>query len=97
VQIKDGNLWRFVIKDNWDKNREKILCQHLGFTSTGNSVRSGNLSKEALIANGDLECYNTNANGITACCVHLEPSIATGIERSPYPECEYFSKTEFTC
>jgi hypothetical protein len=96
VQIKDGHLWRSVVKNNWDKNREKILCQHLGFTSTEKSVRSGKPKKEALIANGDLECYNTNSNGITACCVHLQPSIATGKESSPYPECEYFS-SEFTC
>jgi hypothetical protein len=89
AQVKDGHdTWRYVTKDIWDGNRQKMLCQHLGFMSTENLARSRPLSNGVLIASGDLECYNTNANG-TSCCVHLQPSTATGQEKSPYPECKF--------
>ncbi len=90
LQIKDGSTWRYVVEENWDLNRERMLCLHLGFyetdasaTATGTFTRAG-----YKIATGDLICYNTQTSG-TSCCVHLQPSTTKEIVRKmPYARCK---------
>ena len=87
--IKDGSTWRYVNEENWDINREKMLCRHLGFKETDAKdpkiIWFGSGYK---IANGDLIFYNTQPSG-TSCCVHLVPSIASSNVPIPYARCEY--------
>jgi hypothetical protein len=75
IIIHDGRTWRRVVVENWDKNRQKMLCQHLGFEETAdNKIVTELLGKNQDIATGDLICYNTMQPSGTSCCIHLQPS-----------------------
>lgn len=72
IEIHDGLIWRKVRVDNWDRDRQYSLCQHLGFgrnTQFG-YTRTNNRDKTA---EGDLICYNTHLSG-TSCCAYLQPT-----------------------
>jgi hypothetical protein len=75
IIIHDGSTWRRVVVENWDKNRQKMLCQHLGFEETAdNRIVTNLLGRNQPIATGDLICYNTMQPSGTSCCIHLQPS-----------------------
>ena len=87
IEIKDGSIWRKVVENNWDENRQNMLCQHLGFEEiTGNNMETKQLESGQKIATGDLICYNTQLTK-TSCCVHLEPSTTTTTTVAPYVRC----------
>ena len=89
IEIKDGSIWRKVVEENWNKKRQKALCQHLGFEETdSNVIQDVRLGSGQQIATGDLICYNTKPSG-TSCCVHLEPSTSTKSTSFPYVRCKY--------
>jgi hypothetical protein len=93
IEIKDGSIWRKVVENNWDENRQKMLCQHLGFEEiTGNNMETKQLERGQKIATGDLICYNTQLNG-TSCCVHLESSTTTTTTVAPYVRCKYGNRS----
>ena len=88
IEINDGSTWRRVVEENWDQNRQKMLCQHLGFEEiNGNKIETRRLGSGQQIASGDLICYNTQSSG-TSCCAHLEPSTSTTSIRIPYVRCK---------
>ena len=75
IIILAGRTWRRVVVENWDKNRQKMLCQHLGFEETAdNKIVTNLLGSNQDIATGDLICYNTIQPSGTSCCIHLQPS-----------------------
>ncbi len=89
IEIKYGLIWRYVVEENWDKNRQKMMCQHLGFEETAsNSIDTRQLGSGRHIATGDLICYNTQSSE-TSCCVHLQPSTTTSSITFPYVRCKY--------
>lgn len=92
IQIKDSqSVWRYVKVENWDKVREEMLCQFLGFggieyryfywTSTFRLTGYN-------IATGDLICYKRPSNE-TSCCVHLTPSKTERPILMPLAWCKY--------
>ena len=90
IEIKDGSIWRYVLEENWDKNCQKMLCQHLGFEDTG-VIRTARLDGIRYIATGDLICYKTRSSE-TSCCVYLQPSRTnTTSIKIPWPSvrCKY--------
>jgi hypothetical protein len=88
-EIKEGSTWIYVYEENWDANREKMLCQHLGFKETdAKDPETFWFGSGYKIAIGDLICYNTQPSG-TSCCVHLVPSIASSNVPIPFARCEY--------
>ncbi|CAB3995581.1 receptor-type tyrosine- phosphatase epsilon-like isoform X1 [Paramuricea clavata] len=92
IQIKDGSTWRYVKEDNWDKNRQTMLCQHLGFDETvKNDIIYRQSPSGVKMATGDLICYNTQSSA-TSCCIQLEPSIANSQVDMPYVECNMCDK-----
>ncbi|CAB4005658.1 Venom prothrombin activator pseutarin-C non-catalytic subunit [Paramuricea clavata] len=71
IQIKYGSTWRYVIEEQWDKNRQKTLCRHLGFKETdANVINIYWFGRGHEFATGDLICYTTQSGG-TSCCIHL--------------------------
>ena len=91
IEIKDGSKWRYVVEENWDKNRQKMLCQHLGFEETASNdiATAYRRSTTGLhFATGDLICYNTRSSE-TSCCVHLQPSTTTASITLPNAKCKY--------
>jgi hypothetical protein len=90
IQIQHDASWRNVTVENWDKNRQEMLCQHLGFDETdANDISNHRSNVERDIATGDLICYNTQGIG-TSCCVHLQMSAIEYNVDLPYVKCEYF-------
>ena len=93
IEIKNGSIWSIVVEENWDKEREKMLCQHLGFQEIdGNNVVTSQLGSGQQIFTGDLICYNTQSSR-TSCCVHLKPSTSTTRTKIPYVRCKYNLRT----
>ena len=93
IQLKNDTAWRKVKQENWDKNRQKMVCKHLGFTETSvNAIRSKEIGSNEKIATGDLACYDTASSGIS-CCVNLVPSTTTSKVDLPYAECELWVYT----
>lgn len=89
IEIKDGLTWRKVVEENWDKNRQKLLCQHLRLHETAeNNISTRNIGSGQNIATGDLICHNTQPNE-TSCCIHLEPSTTISRVTLPYATCKY--------
>ncbi|XP_028402571.1 receptor-type tyrosine-protein phosphatase F-like isoform X3 [Dendronephthya gigantea] len=93
IEVKNNDTtWKKVIEENWDKDRQKMLCEHLGFSETSaNTIRNMEITANEEIASGDLVCYNTGSNG-TSCCVHLVPSTTTTKVDIPYAECKICDK-----
>ena len=89
IEIKNGSTWSKVVEENWDKEREKMLCQHLGFKKINgnNSIETRQLGSGKQIVTGDLICYNAQSSG-TSCCVHLKPSISTTSTMIPHVRCK---------
>ncbi|XP_028402574.1 receptor-type tyrosine-protein phosphatase S-like isoform X6 [Dendronephthya gigantea] len=92
IEVKNDTTWRKVIEENWDKNRQKTLCEHLGFSETSaNTIRNMEIAANKEIASGDLVCNNTGSSG-TSCCVHLVPSTTTSNVNISYAECKICDK-----
>ena len=89
IEIENGSDWRKVDEENWDRNRQRMLCQHLGFDEIdGNVIETRQLGSGEQIATGDLICYDTQSSG-ASCCVHFTPSISTTSTTIPDVRCKY--------
>lgn len=90
VEIKDGSTWRKVKEKNWDRNRQKMLCKHLGFEESANLdlVFSEELRSVETIVTGDLICYNTQPSR-TSCCAHLHSSTTNSYTNLTVVNCKY--------
>ena len=91
IQIKDGSTWWYVKQEHWDKYRQKMLCQHLGFKETdANDISFYQIDDGRNVATGNLKCKNTQPNG-TSCCIHLVLNSKTksNVDRLSYAKCEY--------
>ena len=92
IFILAGGTWRRVVVENWDKNRQKMLCQYLGFEETSdNKIVTKPLGGEQNIATGDLICYNTIQPSGISCCIHLQPSKSGLLKPTlqfPYVQCK---------
>ena len=93
IQIKDGSTWRFVKEENWDKRRQKILCQLLGFSENNEIASRYELKSGYNIATGHLICYKPHSKGVS-CCVHLTPSKNEKTVSIPYAKCKCTFMTE---
>ena len=88
IEIKNGSVWKKADEENWNDERQKMLCQHLGFeTFDGITTETRKLISGQQIATGDLICYNSQPNG-TSCCIHLEPSTSSTSTKIPYVNCK---------
>ena len=89
IQVKHGSTWRYVRpgKNDWDKKRQKMFCEYLGFSEGGASTTGVTFSRRNDIAAGNFICYKTQSKEIS-CCVHLKP---TNQERNwiPYARCKH--------
>ena len=85
-QVFDGSIWRYVGENNWDKNRQKMFCEYLGFNDTDASIAGGTFNRRNDIATGHFICYKTQTEEIS-CCVHLKPSNQDGTS-IPYVKCK---------
>ncbi|XP_028399358.1 uncharacterized protein LOC114522809 [Dendronephthya gigantea] len=92
IEVKNDTTWRKVIEENWDKNRQKILCEHLGFSETSaNTIRNMEIAANEEIASGDLVCNNNTGSSGTSCCVDLVPSttfLNVNISYAEYKICD---------
>ena len=90
IQIKDHShsSWPLVAEENWDKNRQKMLCQHLGFKETDTNTISRVRVIGRLGLEGDLICYRKQPSG-TSCCVHLTKPTKKRTVLMPLPKCKY--------
>ena len=89
IEIKNGSIWKKVAEENWDENRQKMLCQYLGFEEIdGNNIETTQLGSGQEIVTGDLICYNTQSNR-TSCCVHLNPLTTNTSTAIPDVRCKY--------
>jgi hypothetical protein len=87
IIIHDGRTWRSVVEENWDKNRQKMLCQHLGFEETAdNKIVIKQLKGGNDIATGDFICHNSIQSSGTSCCIHLQPSKPPRETTSQFPD-----------
>jgi hypothetical protein len=87
IIIYDGRTWRSVVEENWDKNRQKMLCQHLGFEETAdNKIVIKQLGGGNDIATGDFICHNSIQSSGTSCCIHLQPSKPPRETTSQFPD-----------
>ncbi|CAB4024817.1 retinoschisin-like isoform X2 [Paramuricea clavata] len=93
IEIRNGSTWRRVVEENWDKNRQKMLCQHLGFEETAdNKIVTKQLGSGQNIATGDFVCYNTIQPSGTSCCIHLEPSTSPPSTKITDVQCKICDK-----
>jgi hypothetical protein len=91
IEIKDGLIWRTVKEEHWDKNRQKMLCQHLGFNETDTNDISPDyrITTGRNITTGSLICYNNTRPRETSCCIHnLVPSTSTSNSKMTWAKCE---------
>ena len=86
IGVDDGSIWRNVGENNWDKNRQKMFCEYLGFSDTDALIRGTILNRRNDTGTGDFICYKTQSEEVS-CCVHLKPS---NQERTwiPYARCK---------
>ena len=89
IEIKDGSSWRLLDVENWDRNYQKLLCQHLGFEEDDDFLRTNVVSGQK-IATGDLMFYNkTQSDGDrTSCCADLQRSTTTSTTLIPNARCK---------
>ena len=87
----DGSTLWTVKEENWDTDRAKMLCRHLGFDAeTGAYSAFSRISPGHKMASGDFICYNVHLNE-TSCCVNLKPFTAKGtVLRMPYVKCKCY-------
>ena len=86
IEIFEGSTWRKVNEENWDRNRQKFLCQHLGFGEIEMTI-TGRTRDIDDIATGDLVCYNKQPSG-TSCCAYLQPSKTSSSITVPFANCK---------
>ncbi|CAB4005117.1 ---NA---, partial [Paramuricea clavata] len=93
IEIKDGLIWRRVKEEHWDKNRQKMLCQHLGFKEMDTNDISSNFQIGAGrdIATGSLICYSTRPSE-TSCCINLVRSTSTSNSKLTWAKCKICDK-----
>ncbi len=97
IQIEDGSIWIYVKEKNWDKDRQRMLCQHLGLDKTDrNAIVTHKFGRKNNIATGDLICYKKQISQ-TSCCVNLAPSTTENDVTMPYVKCKYQSLQIFFC
>ena len=89
IQVKHGSTWRYVGpgKNNWDKNRQKMFCEYLGFSDRDASIAGLTFIRRNDIAAGDFMCYKTQSDEIS-CCVHLKPTNSQERIWLPYTGCK---------
>ena len=88
IEIEDDSTWKKVDEKNWDKDRQKLLCQYFEFEEAA-TIEKRNIDDAQKIATGDLICYKTQPNR-TSCCAHLQPSLSLK-STIPYVQCKYRS------
>lgn len=89
IQIKDGSKWRYFKEENWDKMRQNMLCQYLGFSGKG-YARRHTLSISGYnfySATGHLICHKPQSKELS-CCVHVTRSIHENSITLPYARCK---------
>ena len=86
IKVYDGSIWRNVGENNWDKNRQKMFCEYLGFSDRDASIRGTVLNERNNTATGDFICYKTQSEKVS-CCVHLKPPKEDRIW-IPYARCK---------
>jgi hypothetical protein len=88
IEIRNGSTWIKADEENWNDERQKMLCQHLGFETFDDiSAETRQFEKGQQIITGDLICHNTEPNG-TSCCIHLKPSTSNTNTKIPYVKCK---------
>ena len=106
IQVKHRSTWTYVGlgKNNWDKNRQKMFCEYLGFSDKDASTTGLTFIGRNDTATGDFICYKTHSKEIS-CCANLKP---TNQERAwiPYARCKHtyardsqlaFAANHFVC
>ena len=89
IEIEDGSTWRSVDVENWDRNHQKLLCQHLGFEED-DDFRHKSINRGQKIATGNLICYKPQSGGGgTSCCAYLQRSTTTSKTAIPNARCKY--------
>ena len=90
IEIKDGSTWRIFDAENWGRNHQKLLCQHLGFEEDDDFLRT-NIASGQNVATGDLMFYNKtqSGGGGTSCCADLQRSTTTSKTSVPNARCKY--------
>ena len=92
IQVYNGSKWRRVKEENWDINKEKMLCHHLGFNHQKSQIYSKlkTFKKPGGILSGDLLCYAAEKSNKTSCCIHLThvPIISNQTVKLPFVQCE---------
>ena len=95
IQVYNDPKWRRVKEENWDVNKEKMLCHHLGFNHQSRQSRKHSKQKEfqkqGTILSGDLMCYAAEMSNKTSCCIHLThvPILSGQKVELPLVQCEY--------
>ena len=82
----------------WDKNRQKLFCEYLGFSDTNDLIIESNRPHEGNdIVTGDFIFYKTQLGKISF-CVHLKPR-AKDSKRSKlsYAKCKYLYRYVCVC
>ena len=90
IEIKDASSWRVFNVENWDRNYQELLCQHLGFEEDDDFLLT-NITSGKMIATGDLMFYNEtqSGGGGASCCVDLQRSATTSKTSVPNARCKY--------
>ena len=86
IKVYDDSIWKNVRENNWDKNRQKMFCEYLGFSDADASIRGAILNTRNDIATGEFICYERQSEGIS-CCVHLK-SPEKNRNWIPYARCK---------
>ena len=96
IEIEDGSTWRSVDVENWDRNHQKLLCQHLGFEED-DDFRNKSIDSDQKIATGDLICYQTQSGRDgTSCCAYLERSTTTSTTLISNARCKYIKAIDWS-
>ena len=97
IQVYNVSKWKRVKEGNWDINKEKMLCHHLGFNHQGRQTYSKlkTFKKPGEILSGDLLCYAAKMSKKTSCCFHLThvPITSGQTVEFPFVQCEYNDNT----
>lgn len=97
IQVYNASKWKRVKEENWDINKEKMLCHHLGFNHQRRQTYSNpkTFKKPGEILSGDLLCYAAEMSKKTSCCIHLTHVPITSGQKVEFPsvQCEYNDNT----
>ena len=62
IEIKDGSTWKKVDEENWKREHQKLMCEHLRFEVTEGKIEIRQLRSEQQDESGVL-IYNTQPTG----------------------------------